>query len=974
MESFGISAGLDGPGSLPLDSCIDANTVDSSNAGPKTWSGPDLVRLAGELSSISTPSSSVSSPSFARDDDGRTKSASACPPRRRLFTAPYNSSKESGAVQQPGDSFVAVDTGIALEPDSAEFRTRVCKLESRVQDMVELCEQFIGVARSFTDVNLRAAEAEKQFAACGMKKVGVNNAQQQSPATLPPPPTPQAENSEKVDGGSSAKAWAEDELRRSPILPLDHLGHVMGSLASLRDQMAHSVAEMMATDEDSSKASETSSSSAAERKKKSMWKTMTEKFDTVKKPPVIAALELSAVDVEKAKDEFEYSLAQRLAYSADPAAVESSTVAAESRLKQQQYDLARLDHIRQLEHHEAQKQSDLLEGVAQIFFAKKQMLARMQRVMDEAEPSFTMMRHLASKIREQDLANDQQREEMSKQITVNSFSTPETTMAAIDFTQTSSVGHTSTGKGCDATDIALTAPEQAHQGSVSSYTGFLFAQDSTLVARSTSRSRSKSTWMRVWAECSNVDGILKYRPTDRATELSLPRNTSNASVVLNTGSAATVADNDDARLEIPLSRCQINEGKIDIKRKGQAYTVLKKATIRKEQSMTSDLVGSLQSGQSIVSMKTVINEDGRKRIKFSKGWVSEMSKNGDLLLAPAGRPYRFSLTLPARPTSNCADASPSLAGSTSEPPATSGLGTSLSSWAGVSSSTSSGGSAPGTAVNGSAPTDSVPATRTWHFQAEMEDEYRQWLYVLHRCVAIADQQAKERLAANITEWLDTIPIGGKEARKYDPTELIAFGWANGLETEPPERIYKEYVETASEEGMREAERLHDEFMKRREAPPLKKGGCLPDVRLNRAASCPAAAVPTAVARRLKAHHIRLSEDVAPDVGEGGTKLGLYRVKSRATLRVRFDPRSARMPMYLEPGQLVRVIRACIIADGRVRVQVKPGTVSLLKSGEPGRWSAGWTSLMSKDGVALLSYAADDPEAENAGAWIDSETV
>ena len=42
-----------------------------------------------------------------------------------------------------------------------------------------------------------------------------------------------------------------------------------------------------------------------------------------------------------------------------------------SRRKRQQFDLTRLDYIRQLEHHEAQKHSDLLEGVSQLFFAKK---------------------------------------------------------------------------------------------------------------------------------------------------------------------------------------------------------------------------------------------------------------------------------------------------------------------------------------------------------------------------------------------------------------------------------------------------------------------------------------------------------------------------------------------------------------------------------------------------------------------------
>ena len=63
-------------------------------------------------------------------------------------------------------------------------------------------------------------------------------------------------------------------------------------------------------------------------------------------------------------------------------------------------------------------------------------------------------------------------------------------------------------------------------------------------------------------------------------------------------------------------------------------------------------------------------------------------------------------------------------------------------------------------------------------------------------------------------------------------------------------------------------------MRQREAKP---GNLLPDVRLQRALSCPSAALPSRVLRRLNSHHAGSSCTVA---------LGRYRVMSRATMRVR----------------------------------------------------------------------------------------
>ena len=93
------------------------------------------------------------------------------------------------------------------------------------------------------------------------------------------------------------------------------------------------------------------------------------------------------------------------------------------------------------------------------------------------------------------------------------------------------------------------------------------------------------------------------------------------------------------------------------------------------------------------------------------------------------------------------------------------------------------------------------------------------------------------------------------------------------------------------------------------------------------------------------------------------------------MRARFDPQSRRVG-FLHAGELVQVVHAVTISDGRVRVQVKPpyGPVMTGSGGGGGGWSCGWTSLVSQTGGVLLVAARDDPDSENAGIWIDSESV
>ena len=65
--------------------------------------------------------------------------------------------------------------------------------------------------------------------------------------------------------------------------------------------------------------------------------------------------------------------------------------------------------------------------------------------------------------------------------------------------------------------------------------------------------------------------------------------------------------------------------------------------------------------------------------------------------------------------------------------------------------------------------------------------------------------------AAVHAWLSTIPIGGEEERRYDPSELLEFAWAQGLEEERPETLYMLFVEHQHTQGLLKAERMEQEM-------------------------------------------------------------------------------------------------------------------------------------------------------------------
>ena len=60
----------------------------------------------------------------------------------------------------------------------------------------------------------------------------------------------------------------------------------------------------------------------------------------------------------------------------------------------------------------------------------------------------------------------------------------------------------------------------------------------------------------------------------------------------------------------------------------------------------------------------------------------------------------------------------------------------------------------------------------------------------------SDERREARLALmpRLEEWLNDIPIGGRESRHYNPVVLVRFALDTGLEESTPDDIYRAYVE------------------------------------------------------------------------------------------------------------------------------------------------------------------------------------
>lgn len=61
-----------------------------------------------------------------------------------------------------------------------------------------------------------------------------------------------------------------------------------------------------------------------------------------------------------------------------------------------------------------------------------------------------------------------------------------------------------------------------------------------------------------------------------------------------------------------------------------------------------------------------------------------------------------------------------------------------------------------------------------------------------------NNRVRLQLEDRIADWLSTIPIGGRESRRYDKGELVKFAMTNSLSTSSVDNIYAKYVESQLE--------------------------------------------------------------------------------------------------------------------------------------------------------------------------------
>ena len=64
----------------------------------------------------------------------------------------------------------------------------------------------------------------------------------------------------------------------------------------------------------------------------------------------------------------------------------------------------------------------------------------------------------------------------------------------------------------------------------------------------------------------------------------------------------------------------------------EEYVSIARGMVREGFEMDSPPVGALEKGESVIALESKVNEAGIKRIRFSRGWTSEKSKNGQTIL------------------------------------------------------------------------------------------------------------------------------------------------------------------------------------------------------------------------------------------------------------------------------------------------------------------------------------------------------
>lgn len=598
---------------------------------------------------------------------------------------------------------------------------------------------------------------------------------------------------------------------------------------------------------ESAKLSDSKDKSGLFGSKKGVWKQITELVEGPKQHAVLGPVEKLAAQVQKATEDFEASLEAKLAWSSEPEATEDSVEARHARQAKKTLDTLRLEYARKLEQIHADKEAELLEKTSQIFFAQKTAVAAMLQSMEEQEQDFYALQKQAKIVRAQAETRRRWRELMQQMVADKPVdlpgrlssaasspsgeskfrppaSTPEISALRTPDTEANNA-HKGTLGGALAsasTNLEFTMSPQvkaAAEAAALTYSpggsvipppspavrrlqvfkeksGFVLIHHSKAAAK---ENHTGTRWVRCWCMVA-ADGVLRYRqvPGVKAAN-GFPYGTTDTGNTpaspTRTVSTPRSGKGGVKQQMIPLSRCKLDDEKqprdylavadpnvvADSPSGGGSgggspgsfsLRALKRTTLRVDADLKSEKAGHIESGEVVVATEFVRTEAGQLRGKTEKGWVSITTKEGSPIMVRAGRAYV--LTLRRQPP---ADQQKQLA-----------------------------------AEGGAAGERARPLIK---MQAESAEEYEAWRTVLGEAADLATEAARAGLVSKVTSWLETIPIGGATARRYDPTELLEFGWAHGDEAETPETLYMHFVEHQGNVADAEAKEMQRELVQAR---------------------------------------------------------------------------------------------------------------------------------------------------------------
>ena len=303
----------------------------------------DAVRRDAEAAALPDAAEDVrpSSCPNASEDGPRTWPNAASQPASGVSTPTALGSPERNLFGAEGGALPWIDDGQIAEEDSLAFRENLNRLSLECVDKVDACEKFAGVTRGCAEAVAALASAEQLFA------------QNQPPA-----------------GGDEAEPAAASAAASEALSTL------MGESSAIRQDLAAKMRALVAEPDGLPSAAEEEEAQLAARTvsgkgKRSVWREVAKVAKKEKKHALLRELDELAVQVDKAKTDYEEALSLKLDFSLDPTATEASEESTNCRRRKKALDGLRIRYVRGLERLAAEKEAELLDRSADVFFAQR---------------------------------------------------------------------------------------------------------------------------------------------------------------------------------------------------------------------------------------------------------------------------------------------------------------------------------------------------------------------------------------------------------------------------------------------------------------------------------------------------------------------------------------------------------------------------------------------------------------------------